>query len=257
MISRSELFAGAATYYARYRHGYGTEIIDYIADTLGLDDRTRVLDLGCGPGTLAIPLAGRAGEILAVDPSEEMLAEGARWGTPGIRWLRGDSSTLGELPLGPVDHVVMGRSFHWTERERLLRHLDELLPAHGAVVLAGPTTDPADPPWEPQVQAVRRTFGLEWRANSEEYAQSGRHHDEILRGSAFNRLESRRFTRTVRQSADDIVGLQLSFSYSSPARLGERMPAFTKAVHEALDAANPSGEWREEVVTEIVVARRP
>ncbi|WP_440105828.1 class I SAM-dependent methyltransferase [Streptosporangium sp. H16] len=256
MISRSELFAGAATYYARYRHGYETEIIDYIADMLDLDDRVRVLDLGCGPGTLAIPLASRAGEILAVDPSEEMLAEGARWGTPGIRWLRGDSSTLGELPLGPVDHVVMGRSFHWMERERVLRYFDGLLPAHGAVVLAGPTTDPVEPPWEPVVQAVRQTFGLEWRANSEEYAQSGRHHQEVLRESVFHRLESRCFVRTVRQSVDEIVGLQLSFSYSSPARLGERLPAFTEAVREALAAVNPSGEWPEEVVTEIVVARR-
>ncbi|MEU6737778.1 class I SAM-dependent methyltransferase [Streptosporangium sandarakinum] len=258
MISRAELFAGAAAYYARHRTDYGPEVVEHIAGELALDAASRVLDLGCGPGTLAIPLAARAGEVVAVDPSEEMLTEGARHGVPGIRWVRGDSSMLDELPLGRIDHVVMGRSFHWMDRERVLDDLDRLLPAHGAVVIVGPVHDPEEPSWEPVAQAVRRDFGLEWRANSESYEQTGRHHDDVLRESPFRRLESRCFTRVIRRSAEDIVGLQLSFSYSSPARLGDRLPAFTEALREALAAANPGGaDWEEEDVTDVLIARRP
>ncbi|MFF0308714.1 class I SAM-dependent methyltransferase [Streptosporangium sp. NPDC004379] len=258
MISKAELFAGTAAYYARHRTDYGPEVIDHIAAALPLDAASRVLDLGCGPGTLAIPLAAGAGEVVAVDPSEEMLAEGARHGVPGIRWVRGDSSMLGGLPLGRIDHVVMGRSFHWMDRERVLDDLDRLLPPHGAVVVVGPVHDPEDPSWEPVVRAVRRDFGLEWRANSESYEQTGRHHDDVLRGSPFRRMESRCFTRVIRRSTEDVVGLQLSFSYSSPALLGDRLPAFTEALREALAAANPGGaDWEDEDITNVLIARRP
>src|SRR4051794_9986320 len=59
------------------------------------------------------PLAGAVREVIAVDPDAGMLAEGTRVaaGTPNIRWLSGDSTTLAALP--PFDDVVMGGSFHW------------------------------------------------------------------------------------------------------------------------------------------------
>ncbi|MGN9841759.1 class I SAM-dependent methyltransferase [Nonomuraea sp. H19] len=109
----TDLFGGAAPYYAQYRPGYGDAAIDHLATTFGRD--SRVLDLGCGPGTVAIPLARRIRAVTAVDPDEEMLAEGRRLaaGTPNIRWLRGDSTMLRELPA--FDHIVMaGRFTGWT-----------------------------------------------------------------------------------------------------------------------------------------------
>ncbi|MGP3936494.1 class I SAM-dependent methyltransferase [Nonomuraea sp. KM88] len=71
-----DLFGGAAPYYARYRPGYGEAVIAHLAETLGSD--SRVLDLGCGPGTIAIPLAPGVKAVFAVDPAQEMLAEGRR-----------------------------------------------------------------------------------------------------------------------------------------------------------------------------------
>ncbi|MEO3885549.1 class I SAM-dependent methyltransferase [Nonomuraea sp. B5E05] len=67
----TDLFGGAAPYYARYRAGHGEPAIEQLAMTFG-DDRT-VLDLGCGPGTVAIPLARRVREVLAVDPAWEQV----------------------------------------------------------------------------------------------------------------------------------------------------------------------------------------
>ncbi|NUW34070.1 class I SAM-dependent methyltransferase [Nonomuraea sp. SMC257] len=255
-----ELFGGAAPYYARYRPGYGKAAIAFLARTLGAD--SQVLDLGCGPGTIAIPLARRVRAVLAVDPAEEMLAEGRRLaaGVPAVRWLRGDSTTLRALP--PFDHVVMGRSFHWMDRAAVLAELDELLPPGGTVALLGPAGRPGEP-WQPDAQpwqAIERRvcadFGLDIDAAAASFHATGEPHHDLLAASPFRRLESRTFARRLVWDVDGLVGLQLSYSYSSPAVLGDRLGAFVVAFREALLAGNPAGRWEQDLVTEVLIAGR-
>ncbi|HBH28927.1 MAG TPA: class I SAM-dependent methyltransferase [Desulfofustis sp.] len=47
--------------------------ITHLISQLNITRKSTILDVGCGPGTLAIPLARRAGKVTAVDYSEEML----------------------------------------------------------------------------------------------------------------------------------------------------------------------------------------
>ena len=49
-------FAGTAPFY-RFRVPYPPEVFAFLRAEFGLDYRCRVLDLGCGPGTLSIPLS--------------------------------------------------------------------------------------------------------------------------------------------------------------------------------------------------------
>ncbi len=251
----SGLFAGAAPYYARFRAGHGREAIEHLARALGAD--ARVLDLGCGPGTVAIPLAPLVREVVAVDPDPEMLAtgRGLPGGDAGIRWLPGDSTSLRTLPA--FDHVVMGRSFHWMDRRAVLSELDELLPPAGAVALIGPGREPAEEPWEPVVRRVREEFGLLPRFGSGSFQTSGEHHDDVLARSPFGRVEAAAFEQRLTWDLEAVIGLQLSYSYSSPGRLGERLAEFTEAVRAALSAAGPPPVWEQRVVTQVLVARRP
>ncbi|MFI7690491.1 class I SAM-dependent methyltransferase [Nonomuraea sp. NPDC049655] len=256
-----DVFGSAAPYYARYRPGHGQATTEHLAKTFGAG--SRVLDLGCGPGTIAIPLARRVGAVLAVDPAREMLAEGRRLAksVANIVWLRGDSTGLGALP--PFDHVVMGRSFHWMDRRSVLVELDGLLPPGGAVALVGPARRQGEPwqpdaqPWQPIERRVCEEFGLDIHTAAGSFHATGEHHSGVLAASPFGSLESRVFSRRLTWDVDGLVGLQLSYSYSSPARLGDRLPAFVETLRRALLAGNPTGRWEQRLTTEVLVARRP
>ncbi|WP_177240775.1 class I SAM-dependent methyltransferase [Nonomuraea wenchangensis] len=256
-----DLFGGAAPYYAKYRPTYGSAAIEHLAGALGTG--SRVLDLGCGPGTIAIPLASWVKTVLAVDPAEEMLAEGRRIAAdiPRITWMRGDSTTLHALP--PFDHVVMGRSFHWMDRRAVLAELDELLPPCGAMALIGPGRlsgepwQPSAQPWQPVERRICEAFGLDINAAANCFHATEEHHHEVLATSPFSELESRTFTRRLMWDVEGLVGLQLSYSYSSPGVLGDRLPVFVEALRKALLADNPAGRWEQELTTEVLIARRP
>jgi ubiquinone/menaquinone biosynthesis C-methylase UbiE len=80
----------------------------------------RALDLGCGPGTIAIPLSYTAAEVVAVDPDADMIAEERRLaasrGRQNIKWLRSraeDISLGGEL----FRVATIGQAFHWMDRD--------------------------------------------------------------------------------------------------------------------------------------------
>ncbi|MFG1971982.1 class I SAM-dependent methyltransferase [Nonomuraea fuscirosea] len=250
-----DLFGGAAPYYAKYRSGHGDPAIEHLAMTFGAG--ATALDLGCGPGTVAIPLARRVREVLAVDPDAEMLAEGRRLAAraENIRWLRGDSTTLDRLP--PFDHVVMGRSFHWMDRRAVLAELDRLLPPGGVVALVGPTRAGEEQPWEPAMRRVRDAFGVNTFTASNSYQATGEHHDDVLARSTFSDLDRACYEVRIGYDLEGVIGLQLSYSYTAPARLGDRLDAFREAARRALLASCPAGRWELVTVTEVLVARRP
>jgi cyclopropane fatty-acyl-phospholipid synthase-like methyltransferase len=71
----NDVFAGTSKYYANFRAPYPPEIFPAIARIFDLDGHSPLLDLGCGAGKLAIPLAKYFDQIIALDPNVEMLKE--------------------------------------------------------------------------------------------------------------------------------------------------------------------------------------
>ncbi|MFF7733510.1 hypothetical protein [Streptomyces sp. NPDC007984] len=54
-----------------------------------------------------------------------------------------------------------------------------------------------------------------------------------------------------------MIGLQLSYSYSSPAQLGDHKDAFERDLRQALTDFNRAGTFDELVRTEAIIATRP
>lgn len=259
-----ELFRSTAPYYARFRPGYPPEFFAYLRDRFGLDGTQRALDLGCGTGQIAIPLAADVGEVIAVDPEPSMLEEGrklaAERGVGNIDWRLGDSSQVADMGLGNLRLVTMGASFHWMDRHDVLRVLDRLVEADGGVVVTsgGASEASASPPWEEAITQVRtKWLGPERRAGSGTYTHPEQRHEEVLRESPFGQVEIVSWTWELERDLDGIVGLQFSYSYSAPALLGDSKDAYEADLRQALKAANPSGRFTQVIRTEAIIGTRP
>jgi SAM-dependent methyltransferase len=87
------LFAGAAGYYEQGRLPYAPGLAGVFARSLGLDGRPgRLLDVGCGPGTVTLRLAPLFSATVGLDPDPGMLAAAAvaadRLGVANVSWVR-------------------------------------------------------------------------------------------------------------------------------------------------------------------------
>jgi ubiquinone/menaquinone biosynthesis C-methylase UbiE len=77
---------------------------------LGITKGLKVLDLGCGDGTTAVPQAKLGAQVLGVDIARNLVAAGNRraaaLGLTNCRFQEGDASDLQELKDGAFDLVV-------------------------------------------------------------------------------------------------------------------------------------------------------
>jgi SAM-dependent methyltransferase len=84
----------------------GEELVEKLEVTEGM----RVLDLGCGDGTTAVPEAKRGAEVLGVDISSNLLAAGKaraqELGLTNLSFQEGDATDLNDLDDESFDLVV-------------------------------------------------------------------------------------------------------------------------------------------------------
>ena len=130
-----------------------------IADELGA---RRVLDVGCGTGTLALMLAERGCDVVAVDPAAASLAVArAKPGAQRVRWLDGDATALSvrdrdlATMTGNTAQAIADPR-HWTAA---LKGVHASLRPGGHLVFE--TRDPAARGWEAWTrQATHRTVEI-------------------------------------------------------------------------------------------------
>jgi SAM-dependent methyltransferase len=81
-----------------------------LVESLGITKGLRVLDLGCGDGTTALPAARRGADVLGVDISTNLVAAGNRRAQDehlgNLRFQHGDATNLRELADHSFDLVV-------------------------------------------------------------------------------------------------------------------------------------------------------
>ncbi|MER6253704.1 class I SAM-dependent methyltransferase [Streptomyces sp. NPDC001584] len=257
-------FNSAAQAYAQYRPQYPTALFTGLAEHTSLDGTQTVLDLGCGPGTLTLPLAALAAHVHAVDIEPAMLAEGralaAAEGIENITWTAADAANLPNLDLGPIDLCVMGKSFQWMNQDQLLADLDQLITPNGTVALISTAarSTASRPDWLDVIERVCVAFlGPDYLQANNPTAHPAEGRDDVLRKSPFSTLRTRTWEQRLTRTLDELVGLQMSFAHTNPAVLGDRQPAFERALRDALTAYNPAGAFTSTVPIEAAFATRP
>lgn len=256
------LYEGSAAHYAQGRMPYPPELAAVLADRLGLDGSGRLLDLGCGPGSLTLLLAGRFDAAVGVDADADMVAEAERRATTllvrNVTWrvLRAE-----DLPsdLGMFRVVTLAQSFHWMDRARVAATVRVMLEPGGAWVHVGATTHEgvspqAETAWpQPPRAAIRELVGHYLgpgrRAGQSRlpagHPPSGE--DEVMRAAGYSGPErvdvggGAVFDR----SADDIVASVFSLSSAAPHLFGERLDSFERDLRDLLRTTSPRGVFCE------------
>jgi ubiquinone/menaquinone biosynthesis C-methylase UbiE len=83
---------------------------DALVGSIGVKPGQKVLDLGCGDGTTALPAARRGADVLGVDIARNLVEAGNRraqeQGLTNLRFQEGDACSLNGLADGTFDLVV-------------------------------------------------------------------------------------------------------------------------------------------------------
>jgi len=246
------LFAGAAAHYDRGRLPTAPELADAFEKALGLDGRGRLLDVGCGPGTVTLPLADLFQEVVGLDADAGMIREAQRLaserGVMNARWVQGRAEDL-SADLGPFDVVTFAASFHWMDRQLVAGIIRRMLEPDGAVVhvdnrhqddLALDDALPA-PPVERIAELRRAYLGEDRRAGQGIRNSSPGDEAAVFRAAGFAGPELVVVPdgRTIVRSADDLVAETFSLSSSAPHLFGDRLSQFEADLRRALAEASP------------------
>jgi SAM-dependent methyltransferase len=236
----SRPFRTAAPYYAPYRPGYPPELIAALVEATGVTRDSRVLDLGCGPGTVAIPLAAHAGEVLAVDAEPEMIAELRRAAPANVTVVEGRAEDV-DRSWGTFGLVTAGRAFHWFDAPLVLGRLAGLTTV--VALLADDTRDS-----EAQSLALRIAADL---TGGPEYDRPKPRYADILAASAFSHVDVLSVEAERTWTPEQLIGLVYSTSSGSPERLGQRRTEFEERVRQELAPL-----YRERTAVDAVVGRQ-
>jgi len=253
-------FSSTVPFYVEGRLDYPKRLIENVARWIGFGAGERVLDLGCGPGFLAVSFAELGYAATGIDPNRAMLAAATELAAQchvACDFREGSSYDLSS-ELGRFKLVTMGRSFHWMDRPATLARLDDLIEPGGAIALFGDHHPSCrENRWIDGLEQVRQDF--EGREEFSKLQKSGdvERHEVVLLDSAFSCLEVLGVTRRLTLSLEKAVTRALSFSGSSPQRLGERRAEFERAVHQTLAPHAKDGALTELVEFRALIARRP
>ena len=246
------LFAGTAPYYDRGRLPYSPALAEVFEQALELDGRGRLLDVGCGPGTIARRVAHLFEVVVGLDPDAGMLAEAERLATNqdvvNATWVRLRAE---ELPagLGLFRVVTFAQSFHWMDRLRVAAAVRTMIDSDGVVVHVD--CGHRDLLWDPPLpEAALEQLRVRWLGRDRRAGRSIRNtspsgEPEVFAGAGFAAPtvvgvpDGRLLERTI----DDLVAERFASSGTAPHLFGEHLTKFEGELREILTAASPSGRF--------------
>ena len=212
-----------------------------VALQLGLDRSQRLLDVGAGPGILAIGFAPYCREVVGVDPEPGMVeaarAAAERAGV-AVRFIEGRFEDVA-ANLGAFDIVTIGRAIHWLDPEPARAALERALAPRGKVLVCGATSaKDGRNPWLGAFNAVRDR----WKGD-----RPSRDHDTFFADGSFTRTGTIRVEGTYAVPVERLVERVLSMSTSSSTI---EVSAMKSAMREALAPFAADG-----MIEDIVEAR--
>ena len=266
-------YRGSAAHYLAGRPPYSPELATVLAGELGLDGTGQLLDVGCGPGVLAVQLAVLVDRVIALDPDAEMLerarAHATASGVEHIEFVHARAEDIPNLGLPPARLVTFGQSFHRTNRTAVADAVYDLLEPGGAMILvvhdidASPapagTGDPPIPDREIQ-HLITRYLGEQRRSGSGMASRYGTERlEDTLARTRFGRPKTIHAPgqRNITRDIDGVISGYLSMSYAAPHLFGDDLDRFITDLRRHLETHTTTGRfWDWPGDTAVLIAQK-
>jgi ubiquinone/menaquinone biosynthesis C-methylase UbiE len=227
------LFNNVADAYERARPQYASEAVEWIAQRLPFG---RVLDLGAGTGKLTRQLLPLAGELVAVEPGDEMRRVFATV-LPGVELLSGSAEAI-PLPDESVDAITVAQAFHWFELDAALAEMHRVLRPGGGFALLWNEWD-----WPELNEIVDRLRTVP--------ARDDERYEKLLATPLFTNFEERKFPHSEQIDVDTVVERASSVS----AVINASDEARTRALDDVRALVGP-GAADFPMITSVIAADR-
>lgn len=241
-------FAATVPFYESARQPYGKEFFATVASEMMFDRTQRLLDVGTGPGVLALGFAPYFREVVGLDPEAAMLdaaRQAAERSGVALRLIEGKIESLPN-DIGEFDVVAIGRALHWMDRDPTRLALDRVVAAGGKILIcrAASVADGRNP-WLTAYNDVRKQWS--------DPADAGRHSldlDSFFSRTRFRHRASIAVEVEQAASVEILIDRVLSMSSSSLDRIGDGVDEMRRAIRAAMEPFASHDR-----IQEIVVAR--
>jgi len=180
--------------------GYGKDVMELLKPQPG----EKILDLGCGTGTLTNELAASGAEVTGIDLSEAMLQQ-ARENYPQIAFIQADASNF-QLD-DKFDAVFSNAALHWVKNaEGAVSSIWEALKERGRFVAEFGGFGNIGRVEKTIQEVLREDYGIDAAARNPWYYPSIGQYSSILENQGFLVTYAHLFDRPTKQ-ADGDAGL--------------------------------------------------
>jgi len=241
-------FASTVEFYARYREPYPPAFFKNVAEQIALRGDESLLDIGCGPGLLAIGFVPFVGRCTGLDPEPGMIAAAKAAAAEAGVALSLIHGRIEEFAATQTyDVITIGRALHCLKRSPTLMVLERILaPDSGRILICRASSiETPETAWVKTYQKVRRGWGSE--SDEKHCGIDGK---EWFAESCFRALGETSVTERRQVTVTDLIGRALSRSNTSPEVLGQAQTRFKAEIAAALEPFVRDG-----VLTEQIVAR--
>lgn len=192
--------------------------------------RGRVGDVGAGLGHLALPLAERGFDVVAIEPAQAMLARLAAGASARALTVRALHAAAESLPLaaGSLDLIVVADALHFLDAQRAGREIGRVLAPEGAFAVV--QCQLADTPYmRALVELMELSAPRRPRAVAQSLTQLAAEARVALR-------DEQTFCDHTPVDRHTLERILRSISFIGPAMSRERFESFRGRVHALPDA---------------------
>lgn len=240
---------------------YPAVLIDTIVEALRLDQSQCLLDLGCGPGGLIVPISTHVRQAIGLDPDQLMLDQAQLFAdkvnATNVVFTCSRAEDLASS-LGNFDVVTAAQSFHWMDQTLVATTLRNRINEGGAFVHVAATThrgvetgeemELPQPPHEKIESLIATYLGPTRRAGKGTLPNGTKAgENDVLQACGFDGPEVFDIGggEIVERTVDEVVSAIFSLSYSAPHLFGDRLSNFESELRDLLFSASSDGRFNE------------